>query len=79
MFARRDLPCDSIISFYHGLVYRPGEAGETEAPDYMIYLDWRNPHTCHSMDLPTQYWDTNNYRASLAHKAERSIQSQSCC
>ena len=74
LFARREIPADTVISFYHGLVYRPGEGGQTEAPDYMIYLDWRNPHSCHSMDLPSQYWSRDNYRASLAHKVNHSFQ-----
>ena len=79
MFARRDVPPDTVVSFYHGLVYKPGEeVGEnTENTDYMIFLDWNNTDNSHSLDLPPCYWSAHTYRASLAHKANHSFQPNS--
>ena len=76
LFARRDIPPDTVVSFYHGLVYKPGEEVEVEVEqyDYMIFLDWNNTDHSHSLDVPAQYWSHHNYRASLAHKANHSFQ-----
>ena len=74
MFARRDTPADTVISFYHGLVYKPGEEVSTDNTDYMIFLDWNNTDHSHSLDVPPHYWSHHNYRASLAHKANHSFQ-----
>ena len=79
LFARRDIPPDTVVSFYHGLVYTPTEemAENTENTDYMIFLDWNNTDHSHSLDLPTTYWSARNYQASLAHKANHSFQPNS--
>ena len=66
-----------LFFFYHGLVYRPGEGGEAESSDYMIYLDWDNTDHSHSMDLPPQYWSPDQYSASLAHKVNHSFRPNS--
>ena len=70
---------DTVVSFYHGLVYKPGEeVGEnTENTDYMIFLDWNNTDNSHSLDLPPTYWSARSYQASLAHKANHSFQPNS--
>ena len=78
LFARRDIPADTVVSFYHGLVIRPDQEGETEMReshyDYMIFLDWNNTDHSHSLDVPPQYWSHQDYRASLAHKANHSFE-----
>ena len=77
MFARRETPADTVVSFYHGLVYRPGEEVSTDNTDYMIFLDWNNTDHSHSLDLPPSYCSTQTYQASLAHKANHSFQPNS--
>ena len=76
LFARTDIPANTVVSFYHGLVYRPGQEVEVEEDqyDYMIFLDWNNTDHSHSLDVPPHYWSHHNYRASLAHKANHSFQ-----
>ena len=78
LFARRDVPAETVVSFYHGLVIRPGEEVEADSSnnqyDYMIFLDWNNTEHSHSLDVPPQYWSHHNYRASLAHKANHSFE-----
>ena len=73
LFASRDIPGGIIVSYYNGLRI---EADQTYSPDnsnYQIYVDWANTDGSAYVDIPMQCIDYENYRASLAHKANHSF------
>jgi len=77
LFAKRDIPPETFISFYHGILYLPGQNADTECTDYMIYTDWNLAPHSHSIDIPEQFRSIKTYCASLAHKANHSFQPNS--
>ena len=73
LFAKKNIPEGTFVSFYHGLLCQQGEISPNETSDYMIYLDWNLAPNSPSMDLPSDCWSTANYTASLAHKTNHSF------
>jgi len=73
LFARRDLPKDTIVAYYNGLHIEPKETYSSPSCDYQIYVDWANTEGSPYVDIPIECIDLDNYRASLAHKANHSF------
>ena len=60
LFAKRNIPEGTFVSFYLGLLFQPWESSPNQKPDFMIYLDWNLAPNYHSMDLPSNCWSTGN-------------------
>ena len=73
LFVRRDLPKDTIVAYYNGLHIEPKENYSSPSCDYQIYVDWANTEGSPYVDIPMECIDLDNYRASLAHKANHSF------
>ena len=73
MFMMRDVVAGSIISFYNGVKLSKEECEEPSEDwrdDAYKILDQRDENV---LDIPAQYQDTTNYRATLAHKTNHSF------
>ena len=73
LFAARDLPANTIISYYNGLLIEADENYSSSNHNYQIYVDWSNTETSPYIDIPNECIDLSSYRASLAHKANHSF------
>ncbi len=74
LFAKRDLPSDTIISYYNGLRIEAGEDYASSSYNYQIYIDWSKTEEGSAfVDIPMECIDLEAYRASLAHKANHSF------
>lgn len=40
LFLRKDVPADTIVSFYNGIRVLPGETPPFRSASYQIFLDW---------------------------------------
>ena len=69
LFALRDIPEKTIISYYNGIRLWPGESYTTTSCNYQIYVDWTNTDESPYIDIPKECVDATSYCASLAHKA----------
>ena len=69
LFALRDIPEKTIISYYNGIRLLPGESYTTTSCNYQIYVDWSNTDESPYIDIPKECVDATSYCASLAHKA----------
>ena len=66
-------PKDTIVAYYNGLHIEPKENYSSPSCDYQIYVDWANTEGSPYVDIPMECIDLDNYRASLAHKANHSF------
>ena len=73
LFAKRDLPPETVISYYNGLHISPDEDYAPSSYNYQIYVDWTNTEGSPYVDIPTECTDVQAYCASLAHKANHSF------
>ena len=73
LFAYRDLPPDTIVSYYNGLHIEPWEDYSPSSYNYQIYVDWKNTEGSAYVDIPMECIDLSGYSASLAHKANHSF------
>ena len=69
LFALRDIPEKTLISYYNGIRLMPGESYTTTSCNYQIYVDWLNTDESPYIDIPKECVDADSYCASLAHKA----------
>ena len=69
LFALRDIPAKTVISYYNGIRLLPGECYTTTSCNYQIYVDWSNTDESPYIDIPKECVDASSYCASLAHKA----------
>lgn len=69
LFALRDIPEKTVISYYNGIRVLPGESYTTTSNNYQIYVDWMNTDESPHIDIPRECVDDESYCASLAHKA----------
>ena len=69
LFALRDIPEKTIISYYNGIRLLPGESYTTTSCNYQIYVDWSNTDESPYIDIPKECVDASSYCASLSHKA----------
>ena len=69
LFALRDIPEKTIISYYNGIRLLPGESYTTTSCNYQIYVDWSNTDESPYIDIPKECVDASIYCASLSHKA----------
>ena len=73
LFAKRDLPAETVISYYNGLHISPEEDYAASSCNYQIYVDWTNTEGSPYVDIPTECTNVHAYCASLAHKANHSF------
>jgi len=73
LFAQRDIPKNTVISYYNGVRVLPGESYTSSSYSYQIYVDWVNTDDSPFIDIPAGCVDIANYLASLAHKANHSF------
>lgn len=73
LFAAKDLPNGMIISYYNGLKIQAEEDYRPDNYNYQIYVDWTNTDGSAYVDIPNICIEYENYRASLAHKANHSF------
>ena len=73
LFASRDIPSGIIVSYYNGLRIESDQNYSPDNSNYQIYVDWENTDGSAYVDIPIQCIDYENYRASLAHKANHSF------
>jgi len=73
LFAKVDIPAGQIVSFYHGAYFPYGAKCDNTNCDYQIFLDWKNAPKSDFLDIPEDCISTENYCASLAHKANHSF------
>jgi len=73
LFAKVDIAAGEVVSFYHGCYYPYGARCDNQDSEYQIFLDWKNAPKSSYLDVPPEYVSTENYNASLAHKANHSF------
>ena len=73
LFAKRDLPAETVIAYYNGLHINPEDDYSPSSYNYQIYVDWTNTEGSPYVDIPSECVDFSNYSASLAHKANHSF------
>ena len=69
LFALKDIPPKTLISYYNGIRVLPGESYSATSWNYQIYVDWENTDDSPFIDIPKECIDSFSYSASLAHKA----------
>ena len=64
-----------MVAYYNGLRIEHGEHYTTSSTDsnYEIYVDWNYTERSAWIDIPAGCVDVEDYRASLAHKANHSL------
>ncbi len=78
LFAIRNLPAQTIVSYYNGVKVEPSEEYSSSSYSYQIYVDWSNTDGSAFVDIPLECISSNSYRASLGHKANHSF-NPNCC
>jgi histone-lysine N-methyltransferase SETD7 len=73
LFAKKDLPSDTLVSYYNGLKVQYEEHYAPMNFNYQIYVDWNFTDKSAFIDIPTESIDSSSYCASLAHKANHSF------
>ena len=73
LFAKRDLPANTVISYYNGFHIEADETYQSSNHNYQIYVDWSNTESSPYIDIPNECIELSNYKASLAHKANHSF------
>ena len=73
LFALKDIPKNTIVSYYNGIRVLPGESYSASSYSYQIYVDWTNTDDSPYIDIPMGCVDISSYFASLAHKANHSF------